>query len=596
MTHYQAPQRDMQFVMNELLNMPEHYAALPNCEDLNADLITAIREEGAKFSSQVLAPLNQIGDQQGCKVNDGVVTTPDGFKKSYEQYCEGGWPGLTVESEFGGQGLPVSMGAMMNEMLMSANVSWSFLSLGTSGAIDTLKVWGTAEQKETYLPKMVEGVWSGTMCLTESHCGTDLGMLRTRAVPNADGSYSLTGTKIFITGGEQDMSQNIVHIVLARLPDAPAGVKGISLFIVPKFMPKSLDQRNGVKCGSIEHKMGLKASPTCVMNFDGATGYLLGAPNKGLNCMFTFMNSARLAIGIQGASHAEVSFQKSLAYSKDRLQMRSLSGPKNPSGPADPIIVHPDVRRLLLSQKAVAEGGRMLNYYIAKQLDIIEYSEDGAQKTHANGLLGLLTPIAKAFLSEAGFEAANMGLQCFGGHGYVQEWGMEQNVRDARIACIYEGTTGIQALDLIGRKILANGAQNLHILNQQIEQFCTANVHHTKLSSMLKDVEKHNKEWPPLVQDIARAAKVNPEEVGAASVDFLMYSGYVVLAYFWAQAAVTAQEALDAGTTEPAFYEAKIKTAQFYFKRLLPKTRGYVATMLSGAESLMDLEAEHFSF
>ena len=596
MTHYQAPQRDMQFVMNELLGMPAHYASLPGCEDLNAELISAIRAEGAKFTSQVLAPLNQTGDQQGCKFNDGVVTTPDGFKESYEQYCEGGWPGLTVESEFGGQGLPISMGAMMNEMLMSANISWSFLSLGTSGAIDTLKSWGTAEQKTTYLPKMVEGRWSGTMCLTEPHCGTDLGMLRTKAEAHADGSYRLSGTKIFITGGEQDMSQNIVHIVLARLPDAPAGVKGISLFIVPKFMPGALDQRNAVTCGSIEHKMGLKASPTCVMNFDGATGYLLGAPNKGLNCMFTFMNSARLAIGIQGVTHAQVGFQKSLAYSKERLQMRASSGPKNPDGPADPIIVHPDVRRLLLSQKAIAEGGRMLNYYIAKLLDVIEYGDDAAQKTQANGQLGLLTPIAKAFLSEVGFEAANMGLQCFGGHGYVQEWGMEQNVRDARIACIYEGTTGIQALDLIGRKILADGAQNLQLFSQQIEQFCASNEQSGEVGSMLEELLKHNKEWGLLVADIARAAQENPEEVGAASVDFLMYSGYLVLAYFWAQAALVAQQTLDSGTTEQDFYKAKIKTAQFYFKRLLPRSRGYVATMLSGAESLMDLDAEHFSF
>ena len=599
MTVYQAPQRDMQFVMDELLELPAHYASLPGCEDVTPDLISAIREEGAKFATNVLAPLNKIGDEEGCKWENGEVTTPTGFKEAYNQFREAGWTGLTHSPEHGGQGLPTTVGTMFGEMTAAANLAWSLVNGANGGTLETIEAWGTPEQKETYMAKIVSGEWTGTMCLTEPHCGTDLGMLRTKAEPNADGSYNVTGTKIFITEGEHDMSENIIHIVLARLPDAPAGVKGISLFIVPKFIPNAGGEngdKNTVSCGSIEHKMGLNASPTCVMNFDGAKGYLIGAPNRGLNCMFTFMNNARLGVAVQGMIHAEVGFQKSLAYAKDRLQMRALTGPKNPEKPADPIIVHPDVRRMLLTQKSFAEGGRMLNYYISKLLDVIERSDDEDAKKEADDTLGLLTPIAKAFLTEVGFESANMGLQCFGGHGYIKEWEVEQNVRDSRISCIYEGTTGIQALDLLGRKILMTQGERLRNFTKKIHKFCEANKENAVMAEFTEALTTHNKEWGELVMTVGGAAMENPDELGAASVDFMMYSGYVVLAYFWAQAAAVAQKALDEGTTEVDFYNAKIKTARFFFKRLLPKTRGYVATMNTGADALMDLDAEHFVF
>jgi alkylation response protein AidB-like acyl-CoA dehydrogenase len=596
---YQAPQRDMKFVMNELLDYPAHYAALPNCEDASIEIVDAIREEGAKFSTNVLAPINKVGDQEGCTWIEGEVTTPTGFKEAYNQFKEAGWPGLIQEEKYGGQGLPFSVGLMFNEMISSANLAWSMLNGANNGTVETIDVWGTPEQKNIYLTKIISGDWSGTMCLTESHCGTDLGMLRTKAEPNSDGSYNITGTKIFITQGEHDLSENIVHIVLARMPNAPAGVKGISLFIVPKFTPDQngeVGERNGVTCGSIEHKMGINGSPTCVMNFDGSKGYLLGAENKGINCMFTFMNNARLGVAMQGMVHAELGFQKSLAYAKDRLQMRSLSGVKNPNGPADPIIVHPDVRRMLLTQKSLAEGGRMLNYHLAKLLDVLQRSDDEQLLKETEDELGLLTPIAKAFLTETGFESANLALQCFGGHGYIKEWEVEQNVRDSRIACIYEGTTGIQALDLLGRKILMTKGERLRNYTKKMDQFCEDNKDNQDVAAFVNQLSKYSKEWGDLVTKVGGSAMQNPDEMGAASVDFLMYSGYVVLAYFWAQAAVTAHEALKTNEADKDFYLAKIKTARFFFERMLPKTRGYVATMNSGAENLMALEAEHFSF
>ena len=599
MTVYQAPQRDMKFVMDELLDLQSHYASLPGCEDASPEIIDAIREEGAKFSTNILAPLNKVGDQQGCTWSETGVKTPDGFKEAYAQFREAGWTGLIQDPAYGGQGLPQSVGTMFGEMVASSNIAWSMVNGANGGTLETLHVWGTQEQKNTYMPKIVEGAWTGTMCLTEAHCGTDLGMLRTKAEPNADGSYNVSGQKIFITEGEHDMSENIIHIVLARLPDAPAGVKGISLFIVPKFVPDAngeAGERNPVSCGSIEHKMGLNASPTCVMNFDGAKGYLLGPANKGLNCMFTFMNNARLGVGMQGMIHAELGFQKSLAYAKDRLQMRSLTGPKNPELAADPIIVHPDVRRMLLQQKSIAEGGRMFIYDIAKMIDVMQRSDDEDAIKEADDTLGLLTPIAKAFLTEMGFESANLALQCFGGHGYVKEWEVEQNVRDSRIACIYEGTTGIQALDLLGRKILGTKGERLRKYTKKIHKFCEANIDNPVLNEFVTELQKYNKEWGELVMKVGGSAMQNPDELGAASVDFLMYSGYLVLGFYWAQAVAVADNKLKEGTTEEDFYKAKISTARFFFQRMLPKTRGYVATMNTGAANLMDLDAEHFSF
>ncbi len=599
MADYKAPLKDMSFALHEVLEYDKHYQALPLGEATpDRDTMDAIIGEAGKFSENVLAPLYRVGDQ-GCTWDDGVVTTPPGFKEAYQQYVEAGWPSMTHEEEFGGQGLPASFGTIISEMVGSANWAWGMYPGLSHGCMETLFEHGSDEQKATYLPSLVSGQWTGTMCLTEPHCGTDLGMLRTKAEPRGDGTYSVSGTKIFISAGEHDMSDNIVHIVLARLPDAPAGTKGISLFIVPKFLVNAdgqVGERNQVTCGSIEHKMGIHGNATCVLNFDGATGYLIGPENKGLACMFTFMNAARLGTAIQGLAHAELGLQKSLEYSRERLQMRSLTGPKTPEGPADPIIVHPDVRRMLLTQKAFAEGGRMMIYFSAQQLDISRYSQDEEARQQADQLLGLLTPIAKAFLTETGFESANLGVQCFGGHGYIQEWGAEQNVRDCRISMLYEGTTGIQALDLIGRKVLGTQGEMLKTFTKLVHNFCKDNADNQGMAEFIEPLTRINKEWGELAMHIGMAAMENPEEVGASSVDFLMYSGYACLAYFWARAASVAQAKVEAGEGDANFYNAKISTARFYFKRVLPRTLTLVETIKSGAGNLMELEAEHFNF
>lgn len=598
MTEIKIPLRDVRFTVDELLNMNQHYAAL-GYEEVTPDVVDAILEEGAKFCDNVLAPLNQVGDQQGCSWNDGEVTTPEGFKQAYQQFVEAGWPSLAHDVAYGGQGLPPSLASVLSEMVGTANWSWGMYPGLSHGAMNTLEAHGSNAQKETYLTKLVEGSWTGTMCLTEPHCGTDLGILRTRAEPNADGSYSLNGTKIFISSGEHDLTENIIHIVLARLPDAPIGTKGISLFIVPKFVPQedgSIGERNGVNCGSLEHKMGIHGNSTAVLNFDNAKGYLIGEPNKGLNCMFTFMNTARLGTALQGIAHAEIGFQKSLAYAKDRLQMRSLSGAKNPEGAADPIIVHPDVRRMLLTQKAFAEGGRMLATLCAQQVDLL-HKRSEAERQQADDMLSFLTPIAKAFLTETGFESANLGLQCFGGHGYIAEWGLEQNVRDARIAMIYEGTTGIQALDLLGRKVLMSQGELLRKFTKVIHKFCQAQSDNTALAPYIDKLQKLNQQWGDLTMQVGAKAMENPDEVGAASVDYLMYSGYVVQAYLWALAAKVANEKLaSGGNEEESFYRAKLTTARFYYERILPRTETHAAALLTGADNLMSLEADHFAF
>lgn len=597
MSNIKIPLRDMRFTMRELLDWDQHYASL-GYEEATPDLVDVIMEEGARFCENVLAPLNQIGDQQGCTWKDGEVTTPEGFKEAYQQFVEAGWPSLAHDPEHGGQGLPPSLGTVMSEMVGTYNWSWGMYPGLSHGAMNTLEAHGTPEQKETYLTKLVAGTWTGTMCLTEPHCGTDLGILHTRAEPNADGSFAITGTKIFISAGEHDMAENIVHIVLARLPDAPAGTKGISLFIVPKFLPNedgTAGERNGVVCGSLEHKMGIHGNATAVLNFDGAKGFLIGPPNKGLNCMFTFMNTARLGTALQGLAHAEAGFQKSLAYARDRLQMRSLSGPKNPDGPADPIIVHPDVRRMLLTQKAFAEGGRMLILLCAQLVDRMQKCSEEEVK-EADELLSFLTPIAKAFLTETGFESANLGLQCFGGHGYIAEWGMEQNVRDARISTIYEGTTGVQALDLLGRKVLMSNGERLRRFTKIVHKFCQAEIDNEALMPFVTRLQELNKQWGDLTMQVGAKAMENPDEVGAASVDYLMYSGYAVQAYLWVRAARVAQGKLAEGDGEAEFYQAKLATARFYFDRILPRTAGHAAAILSGADNLMGLQAEHFAF
>ena len=595
---YKAPLRDMKFLLNEVFDYPGHYATLASGENATPDIVDAILSECAKFCEEVLSPLYLSGDEEGCKLENGEVTTPAGYREAYQQYAMGGWQGLSAPEEYGGQGLPASMGLLKQEMMGTANWPFSMYPGLSLGAMNTIFLHGSDEQKQTYLAPLTEGRWAGTMCLTEPQCGTDLGQVKTKAEPQADGSYRLSGTKIFISSGDHDLTENIVHIVLARLPDAPKGTRGISLFIVPKFLPNEqggLGARNAVVCGSLEKKMGIKASATCVLNFDGATGYLIGPENEGLNCMFTFMNTARIGTAIQGLGAAELGFQGSLAYAKERLAMRSLSGPKNPEGIADPIIVHPDVRRMLLTQKAVAEGARALIYLTAQQADVVHSGKTEEERKAADEALGFLTPIAKAFLTEIGYEAANLGMQVFGGHGFISEWGMEQNVRDARIGMIYEGTTGIQALDLLGRKVLMTQGESLKGFTKQVHLFCKENAEDEQLKEFIEPLAAMNKEWGELTTKIGMSAMKNREEVGAASVDYLMYSGYAVFAYLWARMAKVALDKMVEGTTEEMFYNAKIQTARFYFKRMLPRAKGHAESMLAGADSLMDMPEEAFA-
>ncbi len=596
MPAYKAPLRDISFVVNELLESEKLYQTLPGYEEATEDLMEAILEEGAKFSENVLSPLNQSGDEEGCTWDDGVVTTPEGFADAYRQYVENGWPALSASAEVGGQGMPNLLSSIINEMAGTANWSWLMYPGLSLGAVKTVEAHGDAEQKEKYLTKLVSGEWTGTMCLTEAHCGSDLGLLRTKAEPQADGTYAINGTKIFISAGEHDMADNIVHIVLARLPDAPAGTKGISLFIVPKFKVNddgSIGERNSVHCASIEKKMGIKASATCVLNFDSATGYLIGPPNRGLNCMFTFMNTARIGTAIQGLAHGQLAFQGALSYARERLAMRSLSGPKNPDGPADPIIVHPNVRRMLLTQKAFVEGSRALIYFLAQQGDIVDKGDEERAQA-ADDLMGLLTPIGKAFVTETGYEVANIGVQVYGGHGFIKEWGMEQIVRDARISMLYEGTTGIQSLDLLGRKVLGSGGKLLLGFTALIDELCNAD-NPGECAEFIETLKFYKDDWLDLSMKIGEAAMENPEEAGAAAVDYMMYSGYVTLAYFWARMAVLSQRKIDeASGDDVSFYEAKLKTARFFFDRLLPRTLTHKELILSGAENLMDMPEAMF--
>ncbi|MBK6435724.1 MAG: acyl-CoA dehydrogenase C-terminal domain-containing protein [Rhodanobacteraceae bacterium] len=591
MSRYAAPLREMRYVLFDVLQGESHFRALPGAEHVNRELVDAVLDEAAKFNELVLAPLNGSGDQEGCHWHAGEVTTPKGFKEAYPQFVDGGWSGLTAPEAYGGQHLPEIIGAIVKEMIDSANLSWGTYPLLSHGATEALKHHGEEWQREVFLKAIVEGRWTGTMCLTEPHCGSDLGLLKTKAEPAADGRYRISGTKIFITAGEHDLTENIVHLVLARLPDAPPGTKGISLFIVPKFKTArdgSVGERNTLSCGSIEHKMGIKASATCVMNFDGAEGYLIGQANRGLIAMFTMMNTARLAVGLQGLGLIERAYQNALFYARDRLQMRSLSGPKRPDKPADPLIVHPDIRRMLLTQKAFLEAGRALTYRAIMLVDAFERGTDAEAKKNADDLLGFLTPIVKAVMTELAVECTYHALQIYGGHGYIAEWGMEQLARDARITTIYEGTTGIQALDLLGRKTLQSQGAGLKLFLTEIADFCAANAGNTDTAEFIPVLTQLAQQWQELTLHVGKASMANPEELGAASVDYLFYSGYVAMAYFSASLVAHARPHGD------AFLKNKLDTARFYFTRILPRASAHALAIRAGAATLMAMDEESF--
>ncbi|MDB5770087.1 MAG: acyl-CoA dehydrogenase [Burkholderia sp.] len=596
MGQYVAPLRDMQFVLHELLNVQDELKQLPRHAEVDADIINQVLEEGGKFASEVVFPLNHAGDREGCRLDKEthVVQTPAGFKEAYKQYVEAGWPSLSADPEFGGQGLPIVLNNSFYEMLNSANQAWTMYPGLSHGAYEALHEHGTPEQKALYLPKLVSGEWTGTMCLTEPHCGTDLGMLRSKAEPQADGSCKITGGKIFISAGEHEMSANIIHLVLARLPGAPSGTKGISLFVVPKYLPRAdgtPGERNNIFCGAIEEKMGIHGNSTCQMNMDAATGWLIGEPNKGLNAMFVMMNAARLGVGMQSLGLTEVAYQNAVVYAKDRLQMRSLSGAKAPDKPADPIIVHPDVRHMLLTARAYAEGGRAFSSYVALQIDKELHHPDEEVRKDAADQVALLTPIIKAFLTDNGWIATSEAMQVFGGHGYIAEWGMEQYVRDARINMIYEGTNTIQSLDLLGRKVLMDNGAKLRKFGAQVQAFVEENGTDEAMAEFITPLADLGEKVTKLTMEIGMKAFQNPDEVGAAAVPYLRVAGHLVFAYFFAQMAKIALAKQDSGDT---FYKAKLATARFYFARLLPETAMLIRQARSGASNLTALEADLF--
>lgn len=594
---YTAPLDNIRFVLNDVLGV-EKLSTLPGFEEATPDMIDQIIEGGAAICQDILFPLNQSGDKEGCTFENGVVRTPSGFKGAYRAFTEGGWTALAADPAYGGMGMPATVNFVLQEMICSANMSFGMYPGLSEGAYNALHLHGTDELKDIYLPKLVTGEWSGTMCLTEPHCGTDLGLIKTKAVPNGDGSFAITGTKIFISAGEHDLTSNIIHLVLAKLPDAPEGVKGISLFVVPKFMPKDngdVGARNGVACGSIEHKMGIKGSATCVMNFDGATGWLVGEPHKGMRAMFTMMNTARLGVGMQGLGIAEVAYQNALNYAKERLQMRALTGPAEPQKPADPIIVHPDVRRMLMTGKAVTEGCRALAYWAGMHLDIAERHPDPAQRQAADDLVALLTPIVKAYQTDMGFEIANMAVQVYGGHGYIWEHGVEQYVRDARISLLYEGTNGIQAMDLVGRKMSANYGRYLRRFFHPVGQFIEENQADPAMQDFVFPLAKSFAKLQQATAMVAQKGLKNPNEAGAAASDYLRMFALVALAYMWARMAKAANEKLAAGAGDKAeFYESKLKTARFFYDRILPETDFRFKQAMAGADSVMALDASGF--
>ena len=593
MTEYTAPIKDMQFILNDVLQISK-YSNLPGFADATSDVVEAIMEEGGKLASNVLHPLNQSGDHEGCvRHEDGSVTTPKGFKEAYETYREGGWQGLAFDPEYGGQGLPYYLAVVLSEMVSSANMAFGMYPGLTRGAADAIQAHGTDEQKQKFLPPMIAGDWGGTMNLTEAHCGTDLGLLRTKAEPQEDGSYKITGQKIFISAGEHDLTDNIIHLVLARIEGAPEGVKGISLFIVPKFLINedgSLGARNGVSCGSIEEKMGIHANSTCVLNYDDATGYLLGEENRGLKAMFTMMNEARLGVGLQGMAISEVAYQNGAAYAKDRLQGRALTGPENPDKAADPIIVHPDVRRMLMDQRAFTEGGRAWMYWTALHGDLQHKAEDEKTREKASDYMGLMTPILKSYLTEKGYWHATNAQQVLGGHGYIAEWGMEQFVRDARIAMIYEGANGIQALDLVGRKLMKNGGRAWQTYFAEIDEFIKDNDGNEELKPFLDGLALAKARALEATQWMGANAMQNFNNAGAGSMDYLSLFALTCLSYSWAmmaKAAVEAEEKTD-------FHKNKLITGRYFLERILPETGAHLEKIKTGAESMMALPAEAF--
>jgi len=590
MPTYTAPTKDQLFVLHDVLNISA--LDIPGYADLDRDFTTAIVGEAAKIAGEVMAPLNVVGDKEGCSLDNGVVRTPTGFKAAYDQVHEGGWPGIDMPEAYGGQGMPHLMNTVCGEMFCAANQAFTMYHGLTHGAASAIVAHGTDAQKETYLPNMISGEWSGTMNLTEPHCGTDLGMMRTKAVPQGDGSYQISGQKIFISAGEHDMVSNIVHLVLAKIPGGPDGIKGVSLFIVPKFNVKedgSLGARNGVSCGKIEEKMGIHGNSTCVMNYDEATGYLLGEEHKGMRAMFTMMNEARLGVGMQGIGQAEVAYQNAVAYANDRLQGRDVTGVKNPDGAADPIIVHPDVRRSLMDQRSFAEGARAFAYWIATLLD-----QSVAGDKDADGLLSLLTPVVKGFLTDEGFEMTVKASQLYGGHGYIEEWGMSQFTRDARIAMIYEGANGVQALDLVGRKLAQDGGKHVMAFFDLVKSFCKENAEVDGMADFVGPLKNASKDLQAASMYFMQNGMKDPNNALAGSNDFMHLFGHVCMGLMWARMAKASLTALADGTSDPEFHENKLHTGRFYMARRLPATGMHLARIESGADTVMALKAANF--
>lgn len=596
MPSYQAPLDDIRFLLHHVHDIAQ-LSAFPTFAEVTPDVVDAVLAEGAKFCETVLFPLNQSGDAEGVHYEQGVVRTPSGFPEAYAQYAAAGWTGLAADSAYGGQGLPEAVRFVMEELLCSANLSFSMYPGLSHGASSALLSHGSDALKSRFLPKLIDGTWAGTMCLTEAHAGTDLGIITTRAEPAANGTYVITGTKIFISAGDHDLTDNILHLVLAKLPDAPAGTKGISMFLVPKVLPNDDDSNgaaNGVSVGSIEHKMGIKASATCVINFEGATGWLVGEEHNGMRAMFVMMNGARLAVGLQGLGLAEVAYQNALAYAKDRLQGRALTGPQNPDGPADPIIVHPDVRKGLLRVKALNEGMRSLAYWVGILIDIEIQHPDAAERERAEDLVALMTPVIKAFLTDKGFDNTNVALQTLGGHGYIREYGIEQYVRDARIAQIYEGTNGIQALDLVGRKLPMHQGRLVRRFLSEVQSDLAAAASDASLTEFAEPVATALQHLQRATVWLAKRGAVNPNEAGAAATEYLHLMGYVAVGWQWLRMARVAQEQLAAGTGDARFLQAKVKTARFYMARLLPEAATLLAAIESGAAAVMAHEVGEF--